>query len=211
MIDTAKFDAESVTPETPASAADDAVACNVVQAFVGAAWSVATASANSTPDSASPERFATSAPFVPANADKPVAPTVNRSTDFVEPSSSFTEPVDFRSANEPLAVKKPLTSSASVPLASSSGPDWPDTDSERVVPVPVPTDSGCAAKSISVPSRSGRLAVTATFEPLSVSPSIPWNPAVAAVPSSAVQTRVGSLDSDAIANAKSTPPRPKPR
>ena len=52
---------------------------------------------------------------------------------------------------------------------------------------------------------------TAMFEPLSVRPSIPWNPAVAAVPSSAVHTRVGSLDSDAIANAKSTPPSPRPR
>ena len=172
MIATATDVASTVTFVTPTIDTVVAEACNVVHTFEGEAWSLAIANANSTPPSDRPVRCPV-VPFEPANAVMFAAPIVNRLTFFVDASSSVIVSVDFRSANVPLAVKKPLTSSANAPDTSNSGPDWPVRSSERVVLGPVRTVSGAAAKSINTPFLSGRLIDTPRFEPDSVRPSIP--------------------------------------
>ena len=120
---------------------------------------------NSTPVSSSPIAPSLPAgPLTPAKAFTPVAPTVRRSTCTVEgvvPSVTVTEAVsDFSKAKLPSRNTKPRTARSTVPAARSRLPWAPSKSMTSVLPPPVFTVRGAAAKSTTV------VFASAPFRPL---------------------------------------------
>ena len=169
----------------------------------------ATASANSTPSNPIPNWFAVPA-FTPANADKPLPPTVNKSTAADWPPCSVTVASERRTAKLPPTWKKSPTSNRSVPPASSNAPSAPAIDRVREDDGPVAIVSGLVARSSTTPALFGRFTDTNRFSACTPTSGSPSNDALEAPAVAAVHFNVGSACDVAIATANSTPPTRKP-